>query len=254
MDIVLMFNDSCSYCSCVGMKTEKTEHFTTENYATPDILKSSKVPKIRLSHEVIDMLCEIFETDDEKFKKALLRQKHFGNCSETHLRNTALYLRELNITEDHINFAPGILLLKKAKTPLIEESYLFKNIRDGLGFAFLHPELISAFNKQFEREDELFDPYRNRIYYIGGKLNIPIDFLTLKIVTENKILSLEKKTLDMYIDLLVEAKCRPMAILNYFKIFYFNYNILKKRLNEVGQLKGSPVPTLWWCFTTEESL
>lgn len=71
--------------------------------------------QIRLSHEVIDMLCEIFETDDEKFKKALLRQKHLGNCSETHLRNTALYLRELNITEDHINFAPGILLLKKGR-------------------------------------------------------------------------------------------------------------------------------------------
>ncbi|RXG69428.1 hypothetical protein Avbf_03617 [Armadillidium vulgare] len=71
--------------------------------------------KFDMNNDILNMLGEIFETDDKKFERALLHQKHLEKCSEEHLRDMALYLRGLNFTAEHITLSPWILSLTKSR-------------------------------------------------------------------------------------------------------------------------------------------
>ncbi|KAB7499830.1 hypothetical protein Anas_04855 [Armadillidium nasatum] len=246
----LCFSDSflrLNYSTSVkGLKFYRTQHNEHKD--------TFKKLKFDMNNDIVDMLGEIFETEDEKFKKALSRQKVLETCSEEYLRDNALYLRDLNITAEHVALSPWILSLTKedieVKIPFIKQEYLFENLLDGLGFTILNPELLNMYNAKFEKEEEEFEPFRNRIYYIGNRLNIPVEFLALKLVEGWEILHDKKHTLDSVIDLLLEFNYKPMDILSYIRIFRCRTDKARERLIKYLEVENS-LPRLWTLNTDD---
>ncbi|KAL7638140.1 UNVERIFIED_CONTAM: hypothetical protein RMT77_011765 [Armadillidium vulgare] len=246
----LYFSDSflrLNYSTSVkGLKFYRNQHNEHKD--------TFKKLKFDMNNDIADMLGEIFETEDEKFKKALSRQKVLETCSEEHLRDNALYLRDINITAEHVALSPWILSLTKedieVKIPFIKQEYLFENLRDGLGFTILNPELLNMYNAKFEKEDDQFEPFRNRIYYIGNRLDIPVEFLALKLVQGWEILHDKKHTFDSVIDLLLEFNYKPVDILSNIRILRCRAEKARERVIKYLEVENS-LPRLWTLDTEE---
>ncbi|KAL7634908.1 UNVERIFIED_CONTAM: hypothetical protein RMT77_015289 [Armadillidium vulgare] len=235
------------YDNGLAEENEKTD-FSVEHKAYAEFFKRGKT--LTPNVELFRILSEVFEIGNEKsIKKYILYERKLSECSNTQIKDTALRLRELNVSVEHLNLAPWLLLLTKEKIEtrksLIKKPYLFKKYVDGIGFTIFDPELILTYNKTFEKEDKEFDPFRNRIYYIGGRLKIPVDFLTLKLSYVWQVLHIQKKNIDLIIDLLLEFKYKPSDILKDVTVFRCNYARAKDRLCKMREIKGRPLPNFW---------
>jgi hypothetical protein len=234
----------------------------------------SKTPKRKKNVKSADQDVEWKDANYRASRKSLVQKfKHFLNCTDqealmmTYENKLLMKMTLQKVTEkievlfDHnvstrsILENPWLLTLPdkyiEQKIPLVLKLQP-RNINDMIHMIRLSPYQLRKFQKIFDIERPIV-PEGNRLYYFATKLNVEPALVSKYFVTHMFMFEIDYKMFDENLDIMIEYKVEPIAILRDLWAFKYLPKSIRARFDRcLSAQKVTLKP--WMVRCTEEIL
>ncbi|KAG0711441.1 Transcription termination factor, mitochondrial [Chionoecetes opilio] len=183
----------------------------------------------------------------------MVRSDGFLLVSDTAILRTLYFLKDHGVDPQQILRIPWLLLQStdslEQKFQKLLEQYLFLTLSDGLGFSRFSHQQIVKYQKYFAKEAGQFPDYQNRIYYIAGRMEMPVALVTEKIVQPKQMLRMDINRIDYIINIFQKHGVHMRDVVADLWVFCHNVQLTESRLQQAVQA-GCVHPKPWICHSS----